>query len=107
MGDLQRVWRAVLERAMLDAMGVGIVVGVNKMSGGAAARLRHIERMQADSRRWIGSRDFEAVCWMGGLEPEAVLTAWRDGRIQRALVEGKTVSEAARARWADVSARAA
>ena len=58
MHPCTKLWQAVLEVALSDAMHRG-------------------------DEAWIGTRDFRTVCALAGLDPEAVADRFRAGRTAR------------------------
>ena len=77
MTQQQELWRAVLIRAMVDAL----YVGKSPMS------LQEKEEAHA----WImaGDGDFEYVCFMAGYDPEYVRSRYTGGRMRPRAPRGR------------------
>ena len=66
--DCRALWLAILNQEIETALGRPLP----HISGTAAQA-----NARDEARRWVGGKDFHEICYLVGIEPEAVLRVYR------------------------------
>lgn len=75
----RQLWCAVLAVAISDATRPRPPLPVNPTDAQQRLHRNKLNQWESD-RAYLGSRDFREVCWLAGLDPEAV-----ESRVRRSM----------------------
>ena len=72
----QKLWQAVISRAVLDAGWSG-----KERDYDGSLNIEATEKGRADAWLSSGSKDFRAVCDLAGIDPDFLRDSYRSGRL--------------------------